>query len=57
MTPTTLEEFADIYNHWLPRVGSNEILLAEDTLAGALKVIESQSTILETAAASAGNVA
>ena len=31
MTPTTVEEVADIYDHWLTRVGSNEILLAEDS--------------------------
>jgi len=30
MTPTTLEEFADIYTNWLTRVGSDDIILAED---------------------------
>jgi len=30
VTPTTEEEFDDIYNRWLTRVGPDEILLAED---------------------------
>ena len=31
VTPTTEEEFANIYNRWLHRVGPDEILLAEDS--------------------------
>lgn len=31
VTPISLEEFADIYNRWLRRVGPEHILLAEDS--------------------------
>ncbi len=31
VTPTTEEEFTDIYNRWLRRVGPDQILLAEDS--------------------------